>query len=101
MLVTLLQPLLILAAIAIVGAVPLLGAASPSASVGVSATSGAGTCTTAGHRGSADLAKVPSWRGAVVHAATRGPGPRCCAVAPVELGWAVCCGACVLPPPCA
>lgn len=97
--VTVLQPLLILAAIAIVGGVPLLGAVAPAVAIG------ARPCTELGPR-----AKVEAQR---VSCCLRGSASRLrtCAVASVPVGtwtrgadgpqrmWAVRRGACALPPP--
>jgi hypothetical protein len=97
--VTLLQPLLILAAIAIVGVVPLLGAASPVATIGVNAMSASGAHTAPAQRNSADLARASARHTRAMPASAHDRSPSLFAQALAERSWAVRCGACVLPPP--
>lgn len=96
---SLLQPLLILAAIAIVGAVPILGAASPAGVQRACSTVARGVeCTTAG-RQAADLARTPTAsRDACRACRTDGIDTPIHRLAR-SLAWAIRGGACVLPPP--
>jgi hypothetical protein len=97
--VTVLQPLLILAAIAIVGAVPLLGVTVPMPSMGASPTvaqraEGGMAARQSGTSSRVKLDAAREGSASPAYASMRGD-----ALASLQRCWAVRGGACVLPPP--
>lgn len=96
--VTVLQPLLILVAIAIVSGVPLLGAVSSGTVIGASSAVARGAESESGHR-CPELARKPASRRAAAATCTLGLRSVCESACATQREWAVGCGASVLPPP--
>ena len=99
--VTVLQPLLILAAIAIVGAVPLLGAAGPVASLAGSPSAARGAAGDTRADRASECATRSMARDAQRASCDAGKVRPQVPPASTQLAWAVRVGSCALPPPCA